>query len=105
MREFGKTSKKRLATCHEDLQRLFNEVIKRVDCTVLCGHRGELEQNQAFKDGKSKVKYPDSKHNTFPSLAVDVGPWPLYWYDLKSFDNLAKIVYEVAKEMGIASLS
>ena len=28
MPRFGKTSKARLATCHEDLQEIFNEVIK-----------------------------------------------------------------------------
>ena len=31
MAKFGKTSKKRLSTCHEDLQTVFNEVIKHVD--------------------------------------------------------------------------
>ena len=31
MPRFGKTSKRRLATCHEDLQEILNEVIKYFD--------------------------------------------------------------------------
>ena len=34
MPKFGKNSKERLATCDERLQKVFNEVIKYVDCSV-----------------------------------------------------------------------
>ena len=44
MAKFGKSSKKRLATCDERLQKVFNEVIKYVDCSVLEGHRSEERQ-------------------------------------------------------------
>ena len=44
MPKFGNRSKQRLETCHEDLQEIFNEVIKYFDCSVLCGHRGEEDQ-------------------------------------------------------------
>lgn len=57
MPKFGRTSRKRLATCDEDLIDLFNEVVKHFDCTVLEGHRGEELQNKYYNEGKSKVKY------------------------------------------------
>ena len=41
MAKFGRTSKNRLATCDERLQKVFNEVIKYVDCSALEGHRPE----------------------------------------------------------------
>ena len=53
MPHFGKKSKERLATCHEDLQKVFNEVIKVVDCSVLEGHRDERRQEQLFSEGKT----------------------------------------------------
>ena len=41
MAKFGRKSRERLETCHEDLQDLFNEVVRFFDCSVLEGHRGE----------------------------------------------------------------
>ena len=55
MYRFSKKSKERLASCDERLQRVFNEVIKYTDCSILQGHRGEREQNKYFSEGKSKV--------------------------------------------------
>lgn len=75
MAKFGITSKTRLATCHPDLQTLFNYVIKYFDCTIVCGHRNKRDQDKAFNEKKSQVKYPDSKHNKYPSMAVDAAPW------------------------------
>ena len=75
MPKFGQTSKENLSTCHEDLQRLFNEVIKHWDCSVTEGYRNEERQNKAYRGGKSKVKYPNGKHNRVPSNAVDVVPY------------------------------
>ena len=46
MPRFGKRSRERLATCDERLQKVFNEVINYVDCSVLEGHRGERKQNR-----------------------------------------------------------
>lgn len=77
MPEFSKTSKERLDTCHNDLQALFNEVIKYFDCTVSCGFRNERDQNEALRKGNTKLSFPHSKHNKTPSLAVDVYPYPV----------------------------
>jgi len=75
MFKFSKISLDRLNTCDNRLQILFNEVIKYFDCTIICGVRGEEEQNLAFDNKKSKLKWPESKHNKIPSLAVDVAPY------------------------------
>ena len=74
MAKFGKSSKKRLKTCDKQLLNVFNEVIKYVDCSVLEGHRSEERQNKLLKEGKTKVAYPKGRHNSFPSIAVDVVP-------------------------------
>lgn len=89
MPSFSQVSKDRLATCHPKLQALLNEAIKHYDFTVLCGHRGKDEQDAAYNSGRSKVRWPDSKHNRTPSLAVDVAPYPVDWSDLDRFRRLA----------------
>ena len=62
--KFGKKSLERLSTCNGLLQEILNEAINIMDFTVLWGHRDKEEQNKAFRDGNSKVKFPNSKHNS-----------------------------------------
>ena len=101
MPHFGKTSKKRLSTCDSKLQEIFNEVIKHVDCSVLEGHREKDRQNKLFEEGKTKVKYPDGRHNRQPSSAVDVTPYPVDWKDRERQTLFAGFVIGVASQMGI----
>ena len=101
MAKFGKTSKKRLETAHPQLQEIFNEVVKVIDCSVLEGHRGEELQNKYFNEGKSKVKFPDGRHNKLPSLAVDVTPYPVDWNDRERQTLFAGYVLGVASQMGL----
>ena len=101
MAKFGKSSKRRLATCHEDLQEIFNEVIKHFDCSVLCGHRGEEDQNKAVESGHSKVAWPNGRHNHNPSIAVDVAPYPINWEDRERMTYFAGMVMGIAKAKGI----
>ena len=98
---FGKSSKKRLNTCDNKLQKVFNEVIKHVDCSVLEGHREKDRQNKLFEEGKTKVKYPDGRHNRQPSSAVDVTPYPVDWKDRERQPLFAGFVIGVASQMGI----
>jgi peptidoglycan L-alanyl-D-glutamate endopeptidase CwlK len=82
---------------------VFNEVVKHFDCSIICGHRSEEEQNKVFYDGKSKVQFPNSKHNSIPSMAVDVAPYingKICW-DKDQLYFFAGFVWGVAKEMGI----
>lgn len=101
MPAFGKASQEKLATCDPRLQKVFNEVIKHFDCTVIEGHRGEEAQNKAFAEGKSKLKYPQGKHNKIPSLAADVLPYPIDWNDTNRMRYFAGFVVGIAATMGI----
>lgn len=101
MPKFSKTSEDRLNTCHPDLIQLFNLVVIDFDCSILCGHRGQEEQDKYFKAGISKVSWPQGKHNKTPSLAVDVAPWPIVWSDIKRFYFFAGYVKAWAESLGI----
>ena len=101
MPKFGNKSKARLSTCDQRLQDVFNEVIKYVDCSVLEGHRSKERQNILYDEGKTKVCYPKGRHNTSPSLAVDVAPYPIDWNDRERFHLFAGFVLGVARRMGV----
>lgn len=85
MPKFSAASLKQLSTCHPDLQRLFFEVIKYVDCHVREGYRGEAAQNAAYAAGNSTLKFPNGKHNKMPSNAVDVYFYPIQLKNTKKF--------------------
>lgn len=106
MPEFNRTSRNRLATCHPYLQLLAYAVVRHRDCTVVCGHRGEDEQERAFREGRSKKRWPDSKHNGMPSDALDLAPWfpggvGIPWKDRGAFILFAGYVLRVADELAI----
>ena len=101
MPKFGKRSKEKLRTCNEKLQKVFNEVIKHVDCSVLEGHRSGERQNKLYDEGKTKVKYPNGRHNANPSNAVDVTPYPIDWDDRERQTLFAGFVLGIAKSMDI----
>ncbi len=99
--EFGERSKKALETAHPRLRELFEEVVRTYDCAVLCGFRNEEDQEKAFTAGLSKARWPASKHNSYPSLAVDVVPWPIDWNDQRRFYHFAGYVLALARKAGI----
>ena len=77
MYSFGEKSKEKLETCHVDIQTIMNEVIKIYDFSVLEGHRTEATQRRYFAEGKSTLDgvYKKSKHQSYPSMAVDIMPY------------------------------
>lgn len=89
---YSARSLSRLHTCDPDLVLLFLEVLSDPDCpsdiTILEGHRGESRQDEMYRTGKSQLRWPRSRHNSTPSMAVDAAPyvdgavswsWPHYW--------------------------
>jgi peptidoglycan L-alanyl-D-glutamate endopeptidase CwlK len=100
MPSFGRTSREHLRTCDERIARVLNEVVKRFDCKVICGYRGQREQELAFPKF-SKRRWPDSVHNRNPSPAVDVIPYPIDWENPRRFYLFAGYVLRTAHEMGI----
>lgn len=101
MAYFGSRSTKELITCNQDIQDVLNEVIKYIDCAVLKGHRGEEEQNKAYNEGKSQLRFPLSNHNADPSNAVDVVPFPINWKNISKFHELAGVIRTVCQQRGI----
>jgi len=102
MPKFGRKSKEVLGTCDERFREILNEVIKYYDFSVISGYRNATEQNEIFRKGFSKLQYPDSKHNSSPSVAVDVAPYPIDWKDTRRFDILAGFIMMCAESKDIS---
>ena len=76
MNEFGDRSNRELATCDHRLQAIAEVVLQLKDHSILKGHRGRVEQTSAFRNGFSKVQWPNGKHNALPSVALDAQTYP-----------------------------
>lgn len=99
MPKYSTRSRNALETAHKDLQYVFHYVIRYFDHTVIEGHRNEEKQNKAFEEGKSKLRYPKSKHNSYPSMAVDAVPYPIDWNDVNRMRFFAGFVVAVGRMM------
>jgi len=91
----------KLLEVHPSLRLLIAHSAQVIPIHIITGHRGEIDQNKAFFEGKSKVKYPDGKHNQQPSRAIDIAPLPLDWNDTKRFYYLAGIIKAFAFQLNI----
>lgn len=102
MPRFSLRSLANYATLHADLQKVCDEAIRITDFAVIWGHRAEGDQNRAFAEKTSKLKWPDSRHNTLPSEAMDLLPTPnCGWGDRERFTYLAGIILATAAALGI----
>lgn len=106
--KFGKSSKEKLVSVDHRLERIFNEVIKIIDCSVIQGFRTAEQQKELYAKGRTEagniVTNKDgiikkSMHQT--GLAVDVIPYPIDWNDRERFVLLAGIVKGIASQMNI----
>lgn len=88
-------------TLHPDLQRVCDAAIRVTDFSILCGHRDEVAQELAYLRGASKLHWPHSRHNTSPSSAMDLVPYPLDWDDSRSFHALAGVILTIAEQLGV----
>lgn len=107
MPRFSSRSQERLSTCHPELQRLMEEVVQTFDITVLEGHRSPEDQEEAYCTGKSHLRAGESKHNAYPSRAVDIAPWRpaephIDWEDTDLWRFMGGYVLGVAEGLGIA---
>ena len=101
MAKFGKTSLSRLETCDKRLRDVLNEAIQHYDFSVVCGHRDKEAQNRAYEEGNSQRQWPKSKHNTSPSLAVDVIPYPTGYEDVDEFYIMASYILAAAIKLNV----
>ena len=74
---FGKNSEKILANARQYLQRVARLALSWgiMDFSVVETHRNKATQNGYFARGKSRVQWPDGKHNSLPSDAFDLVPF------------------------------
>lgn len=104
-RTFGKRSKLALENVHPQLVKLAERALELCDTdfSVLEGHRGEAEQNKAYRLGNTKVKYPNSAHNQMPALAIDCIPYPFAenggWKNEAGFQAIAQAMFQAAREL------
>ena len=110
MFSYSDKSLNNLHTCHSDIIRLFRSVIKMNDCSIISGHRAAKEQLNLFCKGRLSsgdiVTYKDgfnqlSVHQSFPSLAVDVVPYPSGWSDISLFYSFSAGVKKCAFDLNI----
>lgn len=102
---FGEKSKEALSTTHPKLRLLCNIVIMYQDVAIREGHRGPEEQEAHYRAGRTKVRWPNSKHNSMPSEAIHILPMPInYSGDFKNLARyyfLAGRVKQIAESLGI----
>lgn len=72
---FSNHSIRQLHTLHPDLQKIARAILPHHDFRIQQGYRGEADQNEAVRKGYSKVSFPNSKHNSDPSMAMDLLPF------------------------------
>ena len=114
---WGRRSLTRLQTCTPEIQRLLTEALEHPDCpcdmTIVYGHRSHDKQAELYAIGRTKpgsivtnAKPGQSRHNSFPSEAIDVGPCNVsgvvLWNDKDKFDAWGEHVKKTADELGIA---
>jgi len=105
--KFSKRSRERLETCHPDLRKVMNEVIKHVDCTIIEGIRTKETQEEYVRRGVSRTM--NSKHldqGDGYSHAIDVVPYfknkpHIRWKDEKAFYFFGGLVMAIAKMQGV----
>ncbi len=99
---FGKTSKRKLSECDEKLQKIACVVIRGYGFTVICGHRNKEDQNKAYEQKFSLKKFPNSKHNSTPSKAMDIIPDKGGWNaGREQFILMIGMIKGVALNLGI----
>lgn len=110
MPSFSRQSQKKLMTVRDEIQQVMNQVIYQYDITILEGRRSWERQDELFRQGKSKLRGGQSKHNAPMDRggnemgdwlvdAVDVAPYPIDWKDTKRFCYMAGIIMGVARQM------
>ncbi len=104
MRAWGPKSQRVYSSLCEELQQACDYILHEIaDVSLIKGHRTEAEQN-ALYPAFTKVKWPNSKHNSYPSMAVDLQPFPLPQDEQELREQLTYIagrIVEWGKHVGI----
>lgn len=96
-----------LSEVDSELSAIVVEAEKIVPLMVIEGHRGKEAQDLAYDTGKSKLKWPEGKHNKLPSLAVDLAPTyyekgtKIDWNDVVAFGRIMGVIQCLAFQRGV----
>lgn len=105
MNILSKSSIKKLETCDVQLQEIVNAVTEIMPIQVIEGKRSKRRQDRLFAIGRSKLQWPDSKHNVEEpdelAKAVDIAPKPIDWNDMERFFFLAGVMFGVGGRLNI----
>lgn len=75
---WGKASQAKRATCDDRLQRWGDRLLAHpelpYDLAWIEGHRDKATQDRYQREKRSKVRWPNSRHNTMPAMACDLVP-------------------------------
>ena len=112
MYKWSEKSKEVLDTLHPLLKLIMNDALRVVDISLIEGLREPERQNLLCAQGKSKVQWPNSKHNrTFDNQfqimefdmcdAVDVMPYPRGYEDKEQIAFVTGVICGIASQKGI----
>lgn len=81
---WGNRSKERLKEAHPELYLVADRALLiaqsvGLDLTIGEVHREEAAQEAKFNLNLTEVHYPDSYHNSWPSEAIHILPYPTSW--------------------------
>lgn len=104
--KFSKESLEKLETVDVDLQSVVTLAltITKIDFAVICGHRDRQGQEEANRMGTSRLIFPNSKHNRYPSEAVDLAPYVkgnIPWENKNSFRIVSEAMFKAAKTLNV----
>jgi len=74
---FGEKSEQKLLMASMNLQHIFriSLAVGLIDFSIIDSYREKKLQNKYYREGTSRVKWPDGKHNRRPSPALDAVPY------------------------------
>ena len=110
---FGNRSEDNLKTCNSVLQSICRRALSygAMDFSVIEGHRTTERQQELFNSVPPRTHLDGvtrkSRHQTYPSEAVDLLPYPAVvngvdvWGDKRRFSVLAGLMYAAAREEGV----
>lgn len=91
MRKWSDKSLKVRATLDKRLKKIVDDILHYTDVSLVTGYRNRIDQDTAFRNGHSQLQYPQSKHNKYPAVAVDIAPWPYPEKDTELWGQLGYI--------------
>lgn len=110
MYKFSQRSINNLKDVDSRLVKLCQSVLDEFDFVVIEGHRSLEKQMKCFEKGTSQIDgiTKKSKHNYFPSLAIDCIPYKKGHNPFdgskesdKMFDDMAKVFKRKARELNL----